>query len=68
MEDWKQTLKEASELLETPHLVWSQDFEAIRGHLWALVKAESRSLAPHQATLDLCEALLDNYENDLTIG
>ena len=68
MSDWKQLLKEASELLESANLVWSPDFEAVRGHLWALVNAEMRSLAPHQATLDFCEALLDGYHNDFTIG
>jgi len=68
MSDWQQLLKEANELLESPNLVWSSDFEAIRGHLWSLVNAEMRSLAPHQATLDLCEALLDGYHNDFTIG
>lgn len=68
MSDWQMMMKEAAELLESPNLVWSPDFEAIRGHLWALVRTEMRSLAPHQATLDLCEALLDSYENDLTVG
>lgn len=59
MEDWKENLTEVVQLLESPNLVWSGDFDAIRPHLWALVKAELRSLAPHQATLDLCETLLD---------
>lgn len=59
MREWQELLKETSELLETPHLVWSQDFEVIRGHLWALIRAEMKSLAPHQATLDLCKDLID---------
>lgn len=61
-------LDETIELLESPNLVWSHDFEAIRHHLWAMLKEERKSLAPYEATFDLCKALLDDFANDLTIG
>jgi hypothetical protein len=67
MDDFPE-LKEAIELLETPNLVWSSDFEAIRYHLYALLVDESRSLAPHQSTLELSRELVDGYHNDFTIG
>jgi len=56
-------LDQAIELLETPNLIWSNDFEAIRNHLWAMLKQERKSLAPHEATLDLAKALIDGYEH-----
>ena len=61
-------LDEAIQLLETPHLVWSADFEAIRDHLFALLVSERKSLAPYEATFDLAKELLDGYHNDFTIG
>ncbi len=61
-------LDEAIVLLETPHLVWSSDFEAIRDHLYSLLVSERKSLAPHEATFDLAKELLDGYHNDFTIG
>ena len=61
-------LFEAIELLENPHLVWSDDFEAIRYHLGALLVSESESLAPHQATIELATELIDGYHNDMAIG
>lgn len=61
-------LDEAIQLLETPHLIWSDDFEAIRDHLYSLLSAERKSLAPHEATFDLACELLDGYNNDFTIG
>lgn len=67
MDDY-QVLEEAIGLLETPHLVWSEDFEAIRNHLWALLKEERKSLAPHEATFDLAKELVDGYHNNFTIG
>jgi hypothetical protein len=61
-------LDEAITLLETPHLVWSDDFEAIRHHLYALLVSERKSLAPHEATFDLAKELLDGFHNDFQIG
>ena len=61
-------LDEAIQLLETPHLVWSADFEVIRDHLFALLVSERKSLAPHEATFDLAKELLDGYHNVFTIG
>lgn len=61
-------IDEAIVLLETPHLVWSNDFEAIRDHLYSLLVSERKSLAPHEATFDLAKELLDGYHNDFTIG
>jgi len=61
-------LDEAIELLESPNLVWSDDFEAIRNHLWAMLKEERKSLAPYEATFDLAKELIDGYHNDLAIG
>lgn len=61
-------LDEAIELLETPNLVWSLDFEIIRQHLWALLVSERKSLAPHEATFDLAKELVDGYNNDLALG
>jgi len=63
----KELIQETIELLEAP-LVWSPDFESIRYHLTALLEAELESLAPHQATQDICETLLDCFDNDLTVG
>ncbi len=60
-------IDEAIELLEAP-LTWSPDFDAIRYHLIALLEEEKQSYGTYQATLDLCEALLDGFDNDLTIG
>lgn len=60
-------IQEAIDLLEAP-LTWSPDFESIRFHLTALLEAEKESLGPYQATEDLCEALLDAFDNDLTVG
>ncbi len=61
-------LNEAISMLESPNLIWSDDFEAIRHHLWALLRSEQTSLAPHQATLDLAEALVDDFNNNLAVG
>ena len=61
-------LDEAIVLLETPHLIWSADFDHIRYHLWALLVSERKSLAPHEATFDLAKELVDGYHNDLAIG
>lgn len=61
-------LDEAIELLESPHLIWSSDFDTIRYHLWALLVSERKSLAPHEATFDLAKELVDCVENDLTLG
>ena len=67
MDDY-QILDEAIQLLETPHLVWSADFEIIRNHLYALLVSERKSLAPHEATFDLAKELVDGYQNDMAIG
>jgi len=61
-------LDEAIVLLETPHLVWSSDFETIRPHLYALLVSERKSLAPHEATFDLAKELVDGFDSDFTIG
>lgn len=63
-----ETLDEAISLLESPNLVWSNDFETIRHHLANLLVEERKSLAPHQSTFDLAAELLDGYHNDMTIG
>lgn len=57
MDDY-QGLDAAIELLESPHLVWSPDFEAIRYHLYAVLMDERRSLAPHESTFDLAMELM----------
>jgi len=67
MDDY-QILDEAIQLLETPNLVWSNDFEIIRHHLYALLVSERKSLAPHEATFDLAKELVDGYQNDMAIG
>jgi hypothetical protein len=67
MDDY-QILDEAIALLESPNLVWSDDFEAIRNHLWAMLKDERKSLAPYEATFDLAKELLDGFHNDFQIG
>jgi hypothetical protein len=67
MDDY-QLLDEAIELLEAPNLVWSDDFEVIRHHLWAMLKDERKSLAPYESTFDLAKELLDGYHNDMAIG
>lgn len=67
MSDYE-VLDEAILLLETPHLVWSPDFEQIRNHLYALLVSERKSLGPHEATFDLAKELLDGFHNDFTIG
>lgn len=56
-----QTIEQAVTLLESPNLVWSADFEHIRYHLWAILKDELQSLAPYEATQNLCEALLQEF-------
>jgi Zn-dependent M32 family carboxypeptidase len=61
-------IEDAIDLLESPNLVWSDDFEAIRHHLWAVLKCEQKSLGMYQATEDLCRALLDDFENNLTVS
>lgn len=61
-------LEQAIELLGNSHLVWSEDFEAIRLLLLSLLDDESRSLAPHQSTLELARELIDGYHNDFRIG
>jgi hypothetical protein len=55
-------LDQAIQLLETPNLIWSNDFECIRHHLWAILKQEETSFAPYEATIDLAKALIDGYE------
>ena len=67
MDDY-QILDEAIQLLETPNLVWSNDFEIIRHHLYALLVSERKSLAPHEATFDLAKELIDGYQNDVALG
>jgi hypothetical protein len=67
MDDY-QILDEAITLLESPNLVWSDDFEAIRHHLWAMLKDERKSLAPYEATFDLAKELLEGFHNDFQIG
>jgi hypothetical protein len=54
-------IEQAIELLESPNLVWSEDFDHIRHHLWAILKEEQRSYAPYEATRNLCEALLEEF-------
>lgn len=63
-----QILEEAILLLESPNLVWSPDFEAVRNHLWAVLKQEQNSFGTYDATYDLCEALLDGFHNQFEIG
>ena len=63
-----QILKEAILLLESPNLVWSADFEAIRHHLYAMLIDEKKSLGTYDSTYDLCEALLDGFHNQFEIG
>lgn len=63
-----QALDQAIELLETPHLIWSSDFEAIRHHLHQILVQESKSYGPYEATFDLAKELIDGYHNDITIG
>lgn len=55
-------LDQAIQLLETPNLIWSNDFETVRNHLWAILKQEETSFAPYEATIDLAKALIDGYE------
>lgn len=54
-------IEETLNLLESPNLVWSADFEHIRHHLWAILKDEQRSYAPYESTRNLCEALLEEF-------
>lgn len=54
-------IEQTIELLESPNLVWSADFDHIRHHLWAILKEEQRSYAPYEATRNLCEALLEEF-------
>lgn len=54
-------IDQALELLESPNLVWSADFDHIRHHLWAILQEEKRSYAPYEATRNLCEALLEEF-------
>jgi hypothetical protein len=54
-------LDQAILLLENPKLVWSQDFEAIRYHLVALLEDEKKSLGRYQSTDDLVAALIDDF-------
>jgi hypothetical protein len=54
-------IEQAIELLESPNLVWSADFDHIRHHLWAMLKDEQKSYAPYQSTRNLCEALLEEF-------
>jgi hypothetical protein len=56
-------LDQAILLLENPNLVWSQDFEAIRYHLVALLEDEKRSLGRYQSTDDLVAALIDDFSD-----
>lgn len=56
-------LDEAIDLLEDTNLVWSADFEAIRHHLYSLLVAERKSLAPHQATFDVAQELISLIAN-----
>lgn len=54
-------IEQAIELLESPNLVWSPDFEHIRNHLWAVLKDEQRSYAPYESIRNLCEALVEEF-------
>lgn len=53
-------IEQTIELLESPNLVWSSDFEHIRHHLWAILKQEQRN-GPYEATINLCQALLEEF-------
>jgi hypothetical protein len=59
-----QIIEQAIELLESPNLVWSADFDHIRHHLWAVLKEEQKSLAPYEATRNLCESLLQEFPSN----
>jgi len=60
-------LEKAAELLDAD-LIWSTDMDAIRWHLAALLRAVRNDSDPTVAAYDLAEALLEDFNNDLTVG
>jgi hypothetical protein len=60
-------LEKAAELLDAD-LIWSKDMDTIRWHLAALLRAVRNDSDPTVAAYDLAEALLDDFNNDLTAG
>jgi hypothetical protein len=58
---------QASMLLRDDHLIWSEDFEAIRKPLAALIDLEASTYRFNPFLTQICQALIQE-ENDITIG
>ena len=58
---------QASMLLRDDHLIWSEDFEAIRKPLAALIDLEASSYRFNPFLVQICQTLIAE-ENDITIG
>lgn len=57
-------MEAAIDLLEDPNLVWSEDFELIRYHLWAFLRNENKYGNPCQASIDLADTLVNPNIHD----
>lgn len=62
----KADFAQASMLLRDEHLVWSQDFEAIRKPLAALIDLEASIYRFNPFLVQICQELIAE-ENDITI-
>ena len=62
----QELLFEAAELLEAD-LVWSSDLYAIRYHLATWLRTEAM-FTPNLAAVDLSEALLDTFHNEIAVS
>lgn len=59
--------KQASGLLRDDNLIWSEDFEAIRKPLAALIDLEAATYRFNPFLVQICQQLIAE-ENDITIG
>ena len=63
----KADFAQASMLLRDDNLIWSDDFEAIRKPLAALIDLEAASYRFNPFLVQICQTLIAE-ENDITIG
>lgn len=66
LESIKADFAQASMLLRDEHLIWSQDFEAIRKPLAALIDVEASTYRFNPFLVQICQQLIAE-ENDITI-
>jgi hypothetical protein len=62
----QEVVYQAVDLLEQS--VWSSDLEAIKPHLVSLLTLLADKGPLEESAVDLAEALLDDYHNDITVN